>query len=155
MVKFISDSIQVHIVRFNPENKPEYLVIKRSDDSNLYPSLWQVITGWIDGNESAVQTAIREVFEETELNPLKMCTIPYVASFFNPTRDLVQFAPVFGMLVDFNKIVKLSKEHTEFKWFDFEKCLEILEFPTHKKGTEIFHNYIVLPNQWERFEIHL
>lgn len=155
MANFISDSIQVHIVRISPENKPEYLVIKRSDNSNLYPSVWQVITGWIDNGETAIQTALREVQEETGLNPIKICTIPYVASFFNPIRDLVQFAPVFGMMVDNNAHVKLSVEHSEFKWLNFENCLDFLEFPTHKIGTEIFHNYIVMPNHWDRFEIHL
>ncbi len=151
MAGFISDSIQVHIVKFNLSNLPEYLVIKRSESNELYPSMWQVITGWIEDGETAIQTAIREVKEEVGLSPTKIWTIPYVAIFFNPLRDFIQFAPVFGMLVDNKSEVQLSNEHSEFQWLNYQACLQTLEFPSHRYGIEIFHNYVISSNNCDKY----
>jgi dihydroneopterin triphosphate diphosphatase len=154
MPSFLSNSVQVHIARQMPESGEfEFLVIQRSEDREIYPLLWQVVTGWINEGEKALDAALREVQEETGLIPVKFWTIPYISTFFNPKSDLINAAQVFGMIVPYYCNVQLSDEHRDYKWLNFDDCLKMLEFPTHRKGTEIFLEYILKSKDWGRFEI--
>lgn len=45
MIEYISNTIQAHIVRKNLDNQFEFLILKRSNYTNIYPGIWQVITG--------------------------------------------------------------------------------------------------------------
>lgn len=156
MAEFVADTVQVHVARKNAINDEyEFLVIKRSPESKIYPSLWQVITGWIEPSETALQTAMRELMEETGLVPSRTWTIPYVATFFNARRDIVQAAPVFGVLVDQHLGVKLSGEHSDYNWLNLKSCLNLLELPTHCEGTRCFNDYILKSKDYTRFEIEL
>ena len=49
----------------------QFLILKRNKDK-LYEHLWQGVAGKIEKGEKAWQTAIRELKEETALNPKKM-----------------------------------------------------------------------------------
>ncbi|MFC2130713.1 NUDIX pyrophosphatase [Bacteroidota bacterium] len=143
MPEFISNSIQVHIAA-KVKDGYKYLVLKRASDLSVYPDLWQVITGTIEGNDTALQTAFREIDEETGLKPIKLWTVPYVAVFFDVRGDQIHSSPVFGALVNQAKEVKLSEEHKDYKWCDYDECIKILELPSHKEGTKIFCEYILM-----------
>lgn len=52
----------VLVVLFNEYN--EVLVLQRMDDANF----WQSVTGTMEGVEAPIQTAVREVFEETGID---------------------------------------------------------------------------------------
>ena len=144
MPKFVSYTIQAHIVAF-PKNQKEavYLALKRASDVKIYPSLWQVVTGNIEPNETAIEAAIREVKEETSLLIKNIWTIPFVATFFNPYKDEIHSAPVFGFEVEYSEDVKLSEEHQDYKWLPFNKIINLLQFPSHIEGTKIFNNFVL------------
>ncbi len=144
MSKFVSYTVQAHIVAF-PQNQDEavYLALKRASDAKLYPSLWQVVTGNIEPNETAIEAAIREVKEETSLQINNIWTIPFVATFFNPYKDEIHSAPVFGFEVEYSELVKISKEHHDYKWLPFDEILNLLQFPSHIEGTKIFNNFVL------------
>jgi dihydroneopterin triphosphate diphosphatase len=143
MPQVSSKFIQVHIARFN-ENRSEheYLVLKRAKNVIPYPGLWQVVTGNIEKNEKSIETAIREVYEETALKPNKIWILPYVTTFFNAYKDVVYMSPVFGILVSNNK-VRLSDEHSEYEWLDYQSCYNKLELPSHKEAHKIFRDHIL------------
>ncbi|NLO20188.1 MAG: NUDIX domain-containing protein [Ignavibacteria bacterium] len=144
MPKFVSYTIQAHIVSF-PENSNEalFLALQRAADSKIYPNLWQVVTGNIEGGETAIETAIREIKEETSLKVKNIWTVPYVANFFNPYKNEIHCSPVFGFEVEYSEIVKISKEHQSYKWLAFKAILDILQFPSHIEGTKIFNNFVL------------
>jgi 8-oxo-dGTP pyrophosphatase MutT (NUDIX family) len=143
MPKISSKYIQVHIARINNTTREyEYLVLKRSDEVVPYPGMWQVVTGNIEKNEKSVETAIREVFEETGLKPQRIWTLPYVTTFFNSYEDAVLMSPVFGIVVN-NDSVKLSIEHCGHEWLDYKKCHDKLELPSHREAHKIFRDYIL------------
>ena len=135
--------IQVHIARRSKNSDDmEYLVLKRSSIEQAFPNVWQVVTGGIEPLETAVEAARREMFEETGLSPITMWSLPYVASYYSPKKDEIQYAPVFGALVD-AKDVLISEEHEEFVWLRFEDTLSRLVFPSHIEGTKFFHESIL------------
>jgi dATP pyrophosphohydrolase len=62
-MKIVSTMIEAHIFR-ESEKGIEFLLLKRSE-GQPYPGLWQMVTGKIK-TESAHQTALREIKEETD-----------------------------------------------------------------------------------------
>jgi len=66
-MNIISNLIEAHIFR-EKNGKLEFLSLKRSPEQ-YYPNLWQMVSGKIKENETAYQSAIREIKEETGLTP--------------------------------------------------------------------------------------
>jgi len=144
LTDFNTNTIQMHIAGFDKnEGRYKFLILKRAAGIEVYPGLWQVVTGRIEDGETAVQTAIRELNEETGLYISDLWTLPYIAEFFNPYNNALSFAPVFACLVDYETEVKLSNEHDEFDWLSLEDALERLVLPAHKQGTKIFYDYVL------------
>ena len=139
MNKPIVRAIDCHIVK-SIENELLYLLLKRAP-GELYPDIWQCVTGKIKPNEKAFQTAIREVKEETGLSSTHLWTLEHVNLFFEGKQDRMNLIPVFGMQVG-NEDVILSKEHSRFKWCSFEEAVSLLLWAQQKKGLETFHSML-------------
>jgi len=154
MAGFISNTIQLHIAGIAGEDY-KFLVLQRSDHLEVYPGLWQVITGTMEEGEKAVDTALREISEETGLTPKMFWTVPYVTVFFDSAKDLIHSSPVFGCLVDINEKILLSPEHQKYLWLNYDECIEKLELPSHKEGTKIFSEYILNGLFWDKLKIEL
>ena len=65
--------VDCHIFRWE-DTKPVFLLLKRSENQ-MYPGIWQCVTGKIEQNEKPHETAIRELKEETGLVPCSMWTV--------------------------------------------------------------------------------
>ena len=59
MLTIISNMIEAHIFRMK-KGKIEFLLLKRSENE-IYPGLWQMVSGTIHKGETASQTALREI----------------------------------------------------------------------------------------------
>lgn len=138
-MKIVSTLIESHIIRFK-ENEIEFLLLKRASNEK-YPNIWQMVTGSIDENEKAYETALREIKEETSLNPKKMWIVPNINSFYSHEKNEICFVPVFVAQVDLNDLVKISLEHTEFKWLKINEAKKLLAWPGQRKSIEIIHEY--------------
>lgn len=146
MIEYTCNTIQAHIARKISEKDFEFLILKRSNYSNIYPGIWQVITGTIKTDEKPIDCAIREMYEETSLKPLKIWKIPYVAIFYNHFDNKIHTSPVFGFLVNQDDQVKISEEHSEFKWLNINDIRKLLQLPSHIEGTNIFYDYVLSKN---------
>ncbi len=93
MIKFESNTIQAHIGMYSEEIRDwKILLLKRADNLIVYPGIWQVITGTMEADEDAIDTAKREIFEETAIKAENLITIPYVTSFFNAKKNSINFS---------------------------------------------------------------
>lgn len=146
MIEYISNTIQAHVVRLNSDNEFEFLILKRSNYTNIYPGIWQVITGTMKDNEKPIDCATRELLEETSLKPFKIWKIPYIAIFYNHLENRIHTSPVFGFIVNNKDNVIISEEHSDFKWVKIDEILKFLELPSHVEGTKIFYDYILKSN---------
>ena len=117
-----------------------YLMLKRSP-GKYYEHLWQGVAGKIEKGETAVQTIIRELHEETGMKPKKMFAADHIASFYDARKDRILMVTIFGIEVE-NSKVHLSEEHSEYKWVSFEEALALLTWKGQKEGLRTVHEEI-------------
>jgi dATP pyrophosphohydrolase len=141
--------IEAHIFRMR-KGKIEFLLLKRSDNE-IYPGLWQMVSGSIHKGETAHQTALREIVEETNLKPKKMWVVPNVNSFYSPEKNYISLLPVFAVQVDYNSKVKISHEHSDFKWVTKEKAKKMLAWAGQRKSVEIICEYFLKEKSYLNF----
>ena len=140
MPKIKVKQVDSYIYR-NTDAGPIYLMLKRSTGKH-YEHLWQGVAGKIEKGETAVQTVIRELEEETGKKPKKLCVADHIASFYDARNDRIQMVPVFGIEVE-NSDVQLSDEHSEYKWVSFEEALTLLTWKGQKEGLRTVHDEII------------
>lgn len=148
-MNIISNLIEAHIFR-EKDGKLEFLLLKRSPEQ-YYPNLWQMVTGKIKENEAAYHTALREIKEETSLTPEKFWVAPTVNSFYSPDKDYICLLPVFAAKVNFNSEVKISNEHTEYKWVAPELAKQLLAWDGQRKSVDVIVDYFLNKNSFLNF----
>jgi len=139
MAKTKMKQIDSYIYRIT-DNGPVYLMLKRSP-GKYYEHLWQGVAGKIEKGETATQTVIRELEEETGMKPTKMFTADHIASFYDARNDRILIVPIFGIEVE-NSKVQLSAEHSEYRWVSFDEALALLTWKGQKEGLRTVHDEI-------------
>jgi 8-oxo-dGTP pyrophosphatase MutT (NUDIX family) len=148
MPLFVSNTIQAHIAIYNHFlGDYEFILLKRADNNPVYPGIWQTVTGRIEEGETALEAAIREVFEETGLKFPDGWVIPYVTYYFDVARDEIHASPVFGFLSDKRPLIKFSAEHQRYSITSFTEASDLLALPTHIEGMRIFRDFILNGNK--------
>ena len=137
-MKIISNLIEAHIFR-TAKDELEFLLLKRSANQ-IYPCIWQMVSGKIKNGENAIETVLREIKEETGLLPKQLWAAPKINSFYDSKDDNINIIPVFAALVDDNPI-KLSSEHSEFKWVKLKKTRKLLAWPGQRESVRIIAEY--------------
>ncbi|MBK7629408.1 MAG: NUDIX pyrophosphatase [Ignavibacteriales bacterium] len=148
-MNIISNLIEAHIFR-EQNGIIEFLLLKRSPEQ-YYPNLWQMVSGKIKENETAYNTALREIKEETNLTPEKFWVAPTVNSFYAPDKDYISLLPVFAAKVNYDDIVLISKEHTEFKWLKPDEAKKLLAWDGQRKSVDVIVDYFQNRNSFLNF----
>lgn len=138
-MKIIDDIIEAHIFRLI-EGRIEFLLLKRAANE-VYPLLWQPVTGRMNEGETAYEAALREITEETNLTPGEFWVVPNVNSFYNPNKDTVSLIPVFAGRVAADSEITISEEHDDYGWFEFEEAIRLMAWPGQRKSAEIINRY--------------
>lgn len=141
----------VEVVLFRRKPEPEFLVLQRSDEEDIYPGLWQLVSGGIEPGEKAYETALREVKEETGFRPVALYNTPLTNTFYFYTNDSVNVSPVFAAEIDSHETIKLSREHKDFRWLPKEAAVSLLVWPGQKSAIRIIHEYIVIESPPREF----
>ena len=142
-MKFVCTFIQTYLLRHSRDGSMQYLLLRRAKNEVLYPGMWQMITGRIEAGETAVECARREILEETGLECPSVMVVPYVASFYFAPDDSIHHVPVFAAEVAGDAAVRLSEEHDEHVWLNFDEAWERLVFPGHREGLRILREYLI------------
>lgn len=131
--------VEAHIFR-RTNDDIEFLLMKRSE-KEIYPKIWQMVTGKIRDGEKGYETAFREIKEETGLSPQKFWVVPFMNSFYSHESDQVVMVPVFASLVDEKSEVIISDEHSEFKWVNKEEAKKLLAWKGQRESVDTIHEY--------------
>jgi dATP pyrophosphohydrolase len=142
LAKILTQVVEVCVFR-HEKGEPRYLILQRSTTEDLYPNIWQIVTGTIMQNENAIDAAKRELNEETGLKITRFWTVPFVDSYFDLSKDAVQFVPVFASEVDGSAKPRLSAEHQNYEWMEYSAAIERLVWPGQRQCLEIVHSFII------------
>ncbi len=148
-MKVFSDLIEAHIFK-QTENGLRFLLLKRSENE-IYPRIWQMVTGKIKRNEKAYETVIREIKEETGLKPVKLWTVPLVNSFYSHSRNAICMVPVFAVKVNKNTNIEISEEHSTYKWVTKNSAKKLLAWPGQRYSVDIICEYITNQKSFLKF----
>jgi len=108
------------------EMKGKFLVVRRAPHDTM-PLLWEFPGGKLESDETLEQCAIREVEEETGLKT-KNAEYKGVSERFNEDRNYNsgRHTIVHHFYVKkFTGEVKLSRDHTDFKWLTKKEILKM------------------------------
>jgi dATP pyrophosphohydrolase len=107
----------------------------------IYPGIWQVITGAIEENEPTIDAVIRELMEETGLTPLKIYSMPRVNTFYFEFADAICLSPVFLVMTDKEDVI-ISEEHTDHRWVNYEEAINLIHWPDQIESLNLIHKYM-------------
>ncbi|MEW5955965.1 MAG: NUDIX hydrolase [Candidatus Micrarchaeota archaeon] len=114
------------------EKDGKFLIVLRSSQAVLFPEHWDFPGGKLEPGEEPFAGLEREVLEETGLkvNALGVVSVYEMVLKNIPHRFTVYYTKILGGKV------KLSSEHTDFKWATKQEILGLKTEPFMKKYFE-------------------
>lgn len=100
------------------ENK--ILLLKQAAHS-LEQATWGVPGGKIEKNESPLDTAVRELFEETGIQLHTTEQIRALGALYVSKPDIDYIYHLFKVDVNERPTIFLSNEHTDFRWISWDE----------------------------------
>lgn len=119
----------------------EFLLLRRSSNK-IYEGMWRMVGGKIEGDETAWQTALRELKEELDISVEQLFVVPFVNQFYEWEYDRINSIPVFLARITTDEIINLNHEHDAYEWLSCEEALERLVFPGQREGLEKAYDLI-------------
>lgn len=137
----------VFIVTYKKDvkNFVSYILLKR----HKHWKGWEFPKGGIDKGETPIQTAKREVKEETGLEIIKIKKYNIKGAYLYPKMmkdrpNLIgQTYILFSAQVKEGKIKIDKKEHTNHVWLPYEKAIKKLTWPNQKKSLAIVNKSLI------------
>jgi dATP pyrophosphohydrolase len=114
MPKMVSEIVDCYVFRRRSEGV-EVLLLKRAEGRYM-GGTWHAVHGRIESGETAWQTALRELREETRLRPVKFYQLDLVNTFYVAKEDAIHCCPSFAAEVDADAEPILNEEHTAYRW---------------------------------------
>ena len=135
------DRINVQAFVFCKEPSFKVLILKRTPERSGY---WQPVCGGVENGEKLIETALREVFEETGIKNIKsIIDLEYTFTYKETKKGILMDMQdyCFAVEIENESDVKLSDEHEEFRWCSYIEAKEYLKWE---------HNLIALERLKER-----
>ncbi|MGY5453416.1 NUDIX hydrolase [Agarivorans sp. MS3-6] len=141
-------SVNVFLYRFR-SGAIEYLMLKRVPRPDMQlGAFWQAVTGGMEEGENIQQTAVREVYEETNLRIARLQSTNFSYRFLikDQWRDTYGYAAddiletVFCAEVCDEPI--LSNEHSDYQWLPYNEAIDLLEFTYNQQAISIVDNML-------------
>ena len=112
-----------------------YLLLHYPSSSKADRDYWDFPKGHIEKGEKEIETAKREVKEETGIDDLKFVEgfKEWFRYFFKFKGETIFKIVTFYLAETKTKKIKLSFEHIGYKWLKYEKAIEQLTFDNAKE----------------------
>jgi 8-oxo-dGTP pyrophosphatase MutT (NUDIX family) len=92
---------------------------------------WSFPKGHVEGNETEVETAIREVKEETNLDIHIYVNIKTIIT-YSPKEGVMKDVVYFLGASKNNNVVLQESEVCEYKWLSYEDAMEMITYDDDK-----------------------
>ena len=109
----------------------------------------------IEDGETAWQTALREIREETGLTVARLYSADYNEQFYESGRNTFTVVPVFVAYVDSSQTVRLNAEHSEFRWVTIAEAQSLVTFGGQRRVYEEIQREFIdrKPSSWHEIAI--
>jgi dATP pyrophosphohydrolase len=97
---------------------------------------WCPVSGRIEAEEKAWQTALREIGEETGLKEGTLYTTGMTDSFYDPEANTIELMPIFLFMIAREEAVTLDAAQSDYAWLDVDAALAQLTFAGHKTALQ-------------------
>lgn len=127
----------------------KFLLIKVTSKNGREKEWWEFPKGIVEPGEKEIDALKREIREETNLTDIEVIKkLGEVKYWFRDyeTKELVRKTVKYYLVRKISGEVKISWEHTDFKWVSFDEALNLLTYDTHKevlrKAYEEINKYV-------------
>lgn len=133
------------VVYKEDRNRILYLLLKRK----LHWNGWEFPKGGIEKSENLIKAVKREIKEETGQTAFNIKKYKFSGKFkynkmYKDRPGIIgQTYKLFSAEIKNKKIKIDRKEHSAYKWLDFEKAIRLLKYSNQKKGLRIVNREIV------------
>ena len=126
--------VDLYVLRPHPAGW-DVLVLRRAPGARC-TGAWEVIHGRVEPGELPVAAALRELGEETGLEPDRCYNLSRTESFYLHRTDELAIIPVFAAIVPADRTVVLSPEHDQFEWLPLSQARARLAWPRERRALE-------------------
>ncbi len=113
----------------------EVLVLRRAAGGRS-PGSWETVHGHIEPGETPVQAALRELREETGLEPARLYNVSRVEAFYRHQTNEVVLIPVFAGVVDARAAARHSAEHDRAEWLAPSEASARFAWPRERRALD-------------------
>ena len=120
------------------------LLLKRA--SKRFNGLWLSVAGKREEGENAIQTTLREIYEEIGI------TKDGIEAIYNADRcyttysvkdDSFYIYPTFFVILKPDAKITLNREHSEYKWCSAKEAHDLFEMPLQKEEIIYIDKYFI------------
>ncbi len=113
----------------------EVLVLRRAPGGRS-PGSWETVHGHIEPGETPVQAALRELREETGLEPDRLYNLSRVEAFYRHQTNEIVLIPVFVGVVGGRAGVRHSAEHDRAEWLEAPAAAARFSWPRERRALD-------------------
>jgi len=129
-------------------NSGKILILHYSIDEEGNGGHWDFPKGHVEKNEEEIETALRELEEETNIKDIKLSDDFRSSIKYNILKDSKLIAKEVIFFIGKTKIwdVQLSSEHQHYSWLNYEDALNRLTYDNAKKLLQEAHIFMKKEN---------
>ena len=121
------------------EGEIKMLMMKR-----VKGNFWCHIAGKIEADETGSQAILREIKEETGIQPQQLFSADYLEQFYEPSLNVIEIIPAFVAFCATNQTVILNDEHREYRWCSVSEAKELAVFSNQRKLYDfVWENFVL------------
>lgn len=130
------DMVTCYVVRPTESGALGELLQMRRAPGEFLAGAWSTVHGTAEAGETAWQAVLRELREETGLEPLEFYHLDTINQFYLPASDTVWHVPAFCAVVARDARVTLNHEHDGFRWIDRSRLDRDFLWPGERRQLE-------------------